>query len=64
MNEAGLAASYCDHCGMPLLESDHAACRQRRLLEPPRYCPLCCRRMVVQVVPRGWTARCSKHGLI
>ena len=32
-------------------------------LEPPRYCPQCRRRMVVQVLPRGWSARCSEHGL-
>ena len=32
-------------------------------LEPPRYCAQCRRRMVVQVLPRGWSARCSEHGL-
>ena len=31
-------------------------------LEPFRYCPLCGRRMVTQVLPNGWTARCSRHG--
>lgn len=31
-------------------------------LEAPRYCRLCGRRMVVQVNPVGWTARCSRHG--
>ncbi|MGZ8180175.1 biotin synthase auxiliary protein BsaP [Williamsia sp. SKLECPSW1] len=31
-------------------------------LEPPRFCGRCGRRMVVQVVPTGWTARCSRHG--
>ncbi|MGH8867372.1 MAG: adenosylmethionine--8-amino-7-oxononanoate transaminase [Actinomycetes bacterium] len=40
----------------------HAACTRARGLEPPRFCPHCRRRMVVQVVPRGWTARCSEHG--
>jgi ribosomal protein S18 acetylase RimI-like enzyme len=34
----------------------------RTELEPPRYCGACGRRMVVQVTPRGWTARCSTHG--
>jgi ribosomal protein S18 acetylase RimI-like enzyme len=34
----------------------------RNELEPPRYCGACGRRMVVQVTPRGWTARCSTHG--
>jgi ribosomal protein S18 acetylase RimI-like enzyme len=31
-------------------------------LEPPRICGACGRRMVVQVTPTGWTARCSVHG--
>ena len=31
-------------------------------LEPPRYCPHCRRRMVVQVTPDAWTARCVEHG--
>ncbi|MCY7373471.1 MAG: GNAT family N-acetyltransferase [Spirochaetaceae bacterium] len=33
-------------------------------LEPPRFCPQCRRRMVVQVLPRGWSARCSEHGVL
>lgn len=32
--------------------------------EPPRYCQLCGRRMVVQVRPDGWSARCSRHGSV
>ncbi|HLR99799.1 hypothetical protein H7J77_14585 [Mycolicibacillus parakoreensis] len=31
-------------------------------LEPPRYCAECGRRMIVQVRPNGWLARCSRHG--
>ena len=31
-------------------------------LEPPRFCAECGRRMVVQVRPDGWSARCSRHG--
>ena len=31
-------------------------------LEPPRFCAECGRRMVVQVRPDGWRARCSRHG--
>ena len=31
-------------------------------LEPPRFCAACGRRMIVQVSPHGWTARCSRHG--
>ncbi|MGQ0467272.1 MAG: biotin synthase auxiliary protein BsaP [Sporichthyaceae bacterium] len=53
---------YCDRCGEPTDSGDHADCRRARDLEPPRYCPQCRRRMVVQVTPRSWTARCSEHG--
>ena len=40
----------------------HPACQAQRAYEPPRFCPQCARRMVVQVTPTGWTARCSRHG--
>ncbi|NLU82960.1 hypothetical protein [Rhodococcus sp. HNM0569] len=32
-------------------------------LEPPRFCARCGRRMVVQIAPDGWWARCSRHGV-
>ncbi|SDH49862.1 hypothetical protein SAMN05444695_102136 [Rhodococcus triatomae] len=32
-------------------------------LEPPRYCTECGRRMVVQISPDGWWAKCSRHGV-
>lgn len=51
--------AYCDACGEP---GTHPSCEARRALEPPRYCPRCRRRMVVQVTPTGWTARCVEHG--
>jgi hypothetical protein len=31
-------------------------------LEPPRFCAACGRRMIVQVRPDGWWAKCSRHG--
>ncbi|WKD60642.1 hypothetical protein CCICO_02985 [Corynebacterium ciconiae DSM 44920] len=31
-------------------------------LEPPRFCQICGRRMIVQVLPMGWVAHCSRHG--
>jgi hypothetical protein len=31
-------------------------------LEPPRFCADCGRRMIVQVRPDGWSAKCSRHG--
>ncbi|MEU5761872.1 hypothetical protein [Nocardia sp. NPDC047648] len=32
-------------------------------LEPPRFCEQCGRRMIVQVSPDGWWAKCSRHGV-
>lgn len=55
--------AFCDACGRPPGEGEHVACTRRRELEPPRYCPQCARRMVVQVTPSGWSARCSAHGV-
>jgi len=61
--EAGpVGVGFCDQCGKPVAGSDHERCAARRALEPPRYCSDCARRMVVQVTPTGWTARCSRHG--
>jgi hypothetical protein len=54
--------TYCGHCGLPAEAAGHDACAARLALEPPRYCARCRRRMVVQVVPDGWTARCVEHG--
>ncbi|UYP17420.1 hypothetical protein OED52_11955 [Rhodococcus sp. Z13] len=33
-------------------------------LEPPRFCAQCGRRMIVQITPDGWWARCSRHGTV
>lgn len=33
-------------------------------LEPPRFCAQCGRRMIVQIAPDGWWARCSRHGTV
>ncbi|WP_235998748.1 biotin synthase auxiliary protein BsaP [Qaidamihabitans albus] len=54
--------SFCVHCGQPA-DTGHVSCHNSRTaLEPPRFCPRCARRMVVQVTPSGWQARCSRHG--
>ena len=53
--------TYCEHCGEA---GSHPACREALRLEPPRFCARCRRRMVVQVTPRGWTARCAEHGTL
>ncbi len=57
---------YCGQCGKALGDAaaNHGACTARAELEPPRFCAQCGRRMVVQVVPTGWTARCSRHGVL
>ena len=55
---------YCDRCGEALDGADHARCVQARRLEPARWCPQCRRRMVVQITPDAWTARCVEHGLV
>ena len=54
---------WCGHCGAALTAEGHADCRRMAELDPPRYCPHCRRRTVVQVTPAGWSARCSEHGL-
>lgn len=56
-------ARYCGTCGRSLAVGRHVACEAGQL-EPPRYCPRCARRMVVQVTPLRWTARCSQHGTL
>jgi len=56
------ALTYCGLCGEPADPADHTACARALSLEPPRYCTACRRRMVVQVLPTGWRARCVEHG--
>jgi ribosomal protein S18 acetylase RimI-like enzyme len=56
-------APWCGQCGAALTVEGHAACRRMAELDPPRYCPHCRRRMVVQVTPTGWSARCVEHGV-
>jgi hypothetical protein len=56
-------ATFCGHCGRPAGVGDHIPCSgPRAAYEPPRFCARCARRMVVQVTPTGWVARCSRHG--
>nr|BFE48991.1 hypothetical protein GCM10017745_24180 [Saccharothrix mutabilis subsp. capreolus] len=63
--DAVMTAVYCGYCGKELAGADHAACAKRlRVIDPPRFCSACARRMVVQVTPAGWTATCSRHGEI
>ena len=55
---------FCGHCGQPVDGADHRICERRLLMEPPRFCGQCARRMKVQVHPRGWSAECVEHGVI
>ena len=61
---------YCGYCGKLSDGGDgppsdvHRRCGERLAMEPPRYCAACRRRMKVQVAPLGWTAECSRHGVI
>jgi hypothetical protein len=59
---SGSESPYCGRCGGPLGEGSHEECVHALDLEPPRFCSHCRRRMVVQVTPAGWTARCVEHG--
>ncbi|UZX05450.1 hypothetical protein F8G81_12345 [Arthrobacter sp. CDRTa11] len=66
----GPAGGFCGHCGQPSDGGDgpasdvHHRCGERLAMEPPRYCVTCRRRMKVQVTPLGWSADCSRHGVI
>ncbi|MEE4023131.1 hypothetical protein V1Y59_08590 [Gordonia sp. PKS22-38] len=49
---------------LELQAADAVPTSARMGLEPPRFCGQCGRRMVVQVRPDGWGARCSRHGTV
>jgi hypothetical protein len=63
-------AEFCGLCGEPSdggagrTSNGHHRCAERLAMEPPRYCAACRRRMKVQVTPLGWTAECSRHGVV
>jgi hypothetical protein len=59
---ASPSAAWCPRCGADTDLGSHDECRRALELEPPRFCSGCGRRMKVQVVPRGWTAKCAEHG--
>ncbi|MBA3861009.1 MAG: hypothetical protein H0X56_03460 [Solirubrobacterales bacterium] len=58
-----MTAAHCDGCGVSETQGDHGQCRARRAAtDPPRFCTACGRKLVVQVLPVGWTARCVRCG--
>jgi NADH pyrophosphatase NudC (nudix superfamily) len=59
---AGL--EFCGHCGERLDARDHTGCAVQLVMEPPRFCGACDRRMKVQVTPTGWAAECVEHGTV
>lgn len=60
------AERYNPYTGRPVVAGvdDVLPAAARLGLEPPRYCEQCGRRMIVQVSPDGWWAKCSRHGVI
>jgi len=62
VRQSDAGETYCGRCGELLTTGDHRSCVRLLQLEPPRYCSACRRRMVVQVTPDHWTARCVEHG--
>jgi len=58
-----LQLGFCGFCGRGR-GGEHEACTRALELDPPRYCGRCRRRMVVQVHPTGWSARCVEHGML
>lgn len=59
---AGEEPLFHPNTGKPLSENFPLHPAAAAGLDVPRYCQLCGRRMVVQVRPDGWNARCSRHG--
>jgi ribosomal protein S18 acetylase RimI-like enzyme len=57
------ALGCCPWCGRPAVGgTPHPDCLAARPYDPPRFCSRCGRRLVVQVLPNTWTARCAVHG--
>ena len=53
--------THCAGCGRPTATGDHTMCQRRqRATDPPRFCTRCGRKLVVQVLPLSWSARCVR----
>ncbi|MBY6411313.1 hypothetical protein HQ346_08365 [Rhodococcus sp. BP-252] len=57
---------YNPFTGQPVVPGviDSMPAAARLGLEPARFCRDCGRRMVVQIVPDGWSSTCSRHGVV
>lgn len=56
---ASAPPDFCVWCGRPSTDCD-GSCRKE--LDPPRYCPVCGKKLIAQVTPTGYWARCKAHG--
>lgn len=56
-----VSARTCPRCGRNAPEA-HPECAEALVLEPPRFCDECGRRLRVQVYPESYEARCPDHG--
>jgi hypothetical protein len=60
-----MTTGFCSGCGGRAGVGDHAECeRRQQATDPPRFCRDCGRKLVVQVLPFGWEARCVKCGVL
>lgn len=59
---AGADYAFDPFTGVPTGESPRRFRAAELGLEAPRYCPLCGRRMVTQILHTGWRSKCSRHG--
>ncbi len=65
MTETDLPERYNPFTGLRIVPGvDDAVPTSAALgLEAPRFCEDCGRRMIVQISPDGWWAKCSRHGV-
>ncbi|MCB1015768.1 MAG: hypothetical protein KDB10_11710 [Acidimicrobiales bacterium] len=52
-------SSFCTGCGRSVADCGGGCVGA---YEAPRHCPVCGRRLAVQVTPTGVAARCRDHG--
>ena len=59
---AGADYAFDPFTGVPAGEMPRRFRAAELGLEAPRFCPLCGRRMVTQILHTGWRSKCSRHG--